>query len=204
MKVLKNLVFVVLAMTLLVACSNNDDKKTNKDKNDDTVATSTDTNKNEDNETSKADEQSLHLGDTGHFKGSLGDYDITIQSAKIYNHIGEDKPSNEGYVFVVLDTSVKNTGKETIKAGDVVSDAELQDDVKGISGDFSSYVDYAGEIGNTKSFESIGEIKPNDTVNAQLAYEIKESDHYILWFKWHESTSDQKIRWEFDATEASN
>ncbi|ADU31784.1 DUF4352 domain-containing protein [Evansella cellulosilytica] len=133
----------------------------------------------------------LSIGDTGRMIDTLGEYEITVHSAKAFKEIEGNTPTMD--VYVVVDVSFKNIGDEELFANDVkrthlFSDNELPQENL-------FFIEFIDDID--------GEINPGETVTGQLIFEQNDSDFYELIFGWGLSTVSNELTWHFTREEVN-
>lgn len=133
------LIFIItsfLTIFLLAACGNDSDEAENEQNEEvENVETEVEVDENESTESSsrifevtEENQLDLSVGDTGVFQSTLGNYELTVETAEI---VGEEL-DGEGSLLdelIVLNLTFKNVGDNVLKAEEIMHSMELTDDL---------------------------------------------------------------------------
>lgn len=180
---------LLIALIVVVGCSSGKEKDTPKD-NDVGIE---DNGNDDEKEKEDSPGGTLRLGETGTLNTTIGDYEVTPVSFEIVDKPNGIEPYNEGHIFVIVDTKIKNIGDDTLEGADLTSSTVLADDDDRKS-------DNHWEIDIVNHFE--GELKPGEEMSGQLLFQTPPSDHYALIFGYALETVSNEVVWRFDADEA--
>jgi uncharacterized lipoprotein YehR (DUF1307 family) len=184
---MKYLLTILLALTLLtiVGCG---DKQS-----EGTTTEPTSASKETKEKTDKVDQDNkvLKLGETGRMKGTLGEFDVTVDSFRILEEYEGNKPYSSNTYFIEVDVTINNLEDKVLKTYSITRARLFDLDSNGGS--------------NEESFTVFPEeIQPGETVSGQIIFDIPKSSSYELVFGFARSSVATELRWGFDASEASN
>lgn len=226
-KIILMLLTGLLTITVLVACGNDEEKSTTNEnentdvtddkdvQNDDNVDENEDKGMDENNEEDSTDENSsdssngffevteepqtdLRLGDTGFVQTSIGDYELTINSAEI---VGTELDGENALLdeIILLGMTFKNVGDEPINAEDVMFNLGLVTDLEG-----SDNTNAAASFDSIEYFE--GEIAPGEEREAQFIADTRTAEEY--YFRTSPGTvaagTQNEVIWTITDEEARN
>ncbi|WP_019153853.1 hypothetical protein [Robertmurraya massiliosenegalensis] len=202
MKKLYYLLTLILAISLIAACSND---AGNSEPNEEAVPQETDSEEvddtttddsNEEDTEAEADEDAgsdisfkddikyLQIGETGSFRATIGSYEITPESYEFIDSYGDGKTSNYGNLieFTLRFKNLSDKPLETVSLlytnGRVIP---LSDEIIfGLSVHVTDEVEF---------------IEPNETVTMKVVYDAIEDDEYHLAFG--DQMTSNEIHWEF-------
>lgn len=146
---------LILMVSILVACSDDNKDQTDIKENDDIgeVGETEDTNDESEEVSNRTndsveDQRDLIIEETGTFETTLGTYEVTLESAEI---VGAELDGETSLLdeLIVLELTFKNIGDDILLAGKIIHDMEITDDLKG-----SGYSNGAEEFDNNVTLYS--------------------------------------------------
>lgn len=198
MKQVRLFVFVLIAMIIVVGCSNDKDGNNNTDGNENNNTNNhqqvENNDQNEEDQTS-ANSGVMKLGETGLVDDEIGRYEITPKSVEIFKERDGITPYNDDEVFVLIDYTVKNIGEEAFEEDDILGIRLLLENEQGNRVDEKRYYefDFVSKITET--------IEPGESYDGQMLFDPPESSEYTLHFGSY-SAEVEDAAWFFTESEA--
>ncbi|MBM7681324.1 hypothetical protein JOD43_001491 [Pullulanibacillus pueri] len=211
---LKLLLALILSAGTLIACSHNEDKSVNKNEN--TAVDSAnkvnsgntdEANTQEDNpekaETdSKEDPEAnnkmgLSIGDSAVYKHIIGTYKVTLESAKLLEQLGDEKPFND--IFVKMQIKITNVGKTKFTVADIFDPVLF-------AGDLQPNEDQDNDNGVPNIAYGLGQkddlmndgtnLEPGESTEGVLAFDTYTNTFYTLGFFNDYEELEGKASWK--------
>ncbi|RDW21719.1 hypothetical protein [Oceanobacillus chungangensis] len=138
-----------------------------------------DSNTGEDSATSKndlnintKDQLDLKIGDTGKFDTTIGQFEITLDNAKLITD-GLDGEVSQLDDLILLDITIKNTSGKTMLLEEILQSTVVKDDLE--STGTSNGAEYFDSVEELK-----GEIADGEEISGQFITDVYESEEYYL------------------------
>ncbi|MDY7045180.1 DUF4352 domain-containing protein [Virgibacillus sp. M23] len=185
---MKKSLTLLLAILLLVACSDKGD--TTKDTGEENNETAIQQDESKNNTTETEEQKKVYqMRETAKITSDLYDFDyeVTVNDFDIQNEVDSVKiqdyitGADEGYGFAVVDVTIKNISDESYVPNEM------------FSANLAKEGDTAGDISNDEFFE-VGdkELAPGDELKGHLVYDIPLDDSRKYTLKY-EISSDEEI-----------
>lgn len=192
---------LVLLISLLIACQNNDESENGAESSEkDTVSQETSTDvKDDDNETesvtneepdengdvSTSDEiKILSIGETALISSTLGDYKVTPEEINFVDSVQGYSPVQGKFVETTV--KINNVSGEAIEIFPITS------------GDGKVFAQTKDRLSRPELVEVEGEveeIQPNETVTVKIIFDVVEDSQYHLAFG--DQLTANEVHWEF-------
>ncbi|RDW21720.1 hypothetical protein [Oceanobacillus chungangensis] len=175
MKKVLTLLMILVAITLFISACGDDMEPTNNT----TPAESEDNTSEEESFSSEndlnieaEDQLDLRIGDKGTFDTTIGQFEITLDGAKIIKEKldGEESQLDD---LLLLDLTVKNISGETMLLEDILESTIVKDNLE-----HSGNHDASGYFDSVKGLT--GEIADGEIISGQFITDINERDEYYL------------------------
>lgn len=138
------------------------------------------------------DQLDLKIGDTGTVNNNFTSYEVTVNSVEYMDKIGDELPQNDRFVLVEL--TIKNLGKDSYSAEDILSSANLTES-PGTSGTWPIIMEGIAE-------EWPGELSTNESQTGVLLFDISNSDEYALQLGTSHKSLSNEVRILFTDADA--
>src|SRR5699024_1984807 len=153
----------------------------------------------QENQSPAEDQLGLKLGETGVVENSNGKYEVTVNSVRYVNTIGDNwDPETE--VFVIADVLIKNIGEETLNSSNIVEPALAEGEASGYTPAFS--IDFLETIGAASDLNVIGkEIESDSSIEAEFVFDTEKHENYKLAFGTAADQIITRSEWKFSDEE---
>ncbi|WP_054950895.1 DUF4352 domain-containing protein [Numidum massiliense] len=136
------------------------------------------------------DQLGLKIGETGLIESAVGKNEITLNSAKYANKVGDEEPFED--VFLILDVTVKNVGDKNFDASEVQGSKVFTEEK-------IAYDNQADLVKGIKALK--GDLAPGKSASGELLFDIEKTGNYRLVFGEGLGTVMNKVEFEFDGSE---
>lgn len=194
MKRLGFLIILLVAILTIVGC-NSDNGETVDENN-----VNNEDNSEESNDAGQTNSEDgyMKIGETGHVKNELGEFEVTPTGVEIFKERDGFTPMNDDEVFVLIDYTVKNIGENSLEEDDVLAHGIHLENSQENRAFEDRFYEYDFVDGITE------DIEPGETTEGQMIFAPPESEtsEYIL----HLSSSlgdTEDSNWLFTESEAN-